>query len=220
MVEKRPDGGQNGISTLNYLDWKNQNTSFQYMAAQTGGAVTLTGMGEPVMLRGGRASVHYFDIFGIKAETGRTFVEGEDETGKDKVAVITHALWEKQFGSDPQIIGKTILLDNQPTTVIGILPHGGSFDRAYNQIWRPLAFEPSNMTRNFHWFQAYALLKESVPFKQAQNELDTIGARIAKDYPDSNKGWGVSVTRFSESIIGPRCGPRSLSLWLPSAAFS
>ncbi len=203
VLEKRPDGGFNGISTLNYLDWKNQNTSFVYMAPQTGVQVTLTGLAEPVMLRGARVGVHYFDIFGMKAEKGRTFAEGEDELGKDKVAVISHALWESRFGSDPQIVGKTVLLDNQQNTIVGILPGGGAFDRAFAQIWRPLAFEPSNMTRNFHWFQSYALLKPSVSLKQAQTELDAIGARIAKDYPDSNKGWGIGAVRLSEAIVGP-----------------
>jgi putative ABC transport system permease protein len=204
VLEKRPDGGFNGISTLNYLDWKSQNTSFVYMAPQTGGQVTLTGQGEPVVLRGARVGVHYFDIFGIKAESGRTFVEGEDELGKDKVAIISHALWEKQFGSDPQIAGKTIKLDNQPYTVVGILPRDSSFDRTFAQIWRPLAFEHSNMTRNFHWFASLALLKDSVSLKQAQTELDAIGARIAKDFPDSNKGWGVGAVRLSEAIVGPQ----------------
>jgi putative ABC transport system permease protein len=203
VLEKRPDGGFNGISTLNYLDWKNQNTSFLYMANQTGGQVTLTGQGDPIMLRGNRVGVHYFDIFGIKPESGRTFAEGEDQLGKDKVAVISHALWEKQFGSDPQIVGKTVILDNQPNTIIGVLPRGSSFDRGFPQIWRPLAFEPSNMTRNFHWFGAFALVKDSVSVKQAQTEMDGIGARIAKDFPDSNKGWGVSVIRLSEATIGP-----------------
>lgn len=203
VLERRPDGGYNGISTLNFLDWKKQNTTLQYLAAQTNGAVTLTGLGEPVRLRGSRVSVRYFDIFGIQPEAGRTFVEGEDQLGKDKVVVISHALWEKQFGSDPQIVGKSIVLDNEPYTVIGVMPRGSSFDRSFAQIWRPLAFEPSNMTRNFHWFQSFALLKESVSLKQAQAELDSIGARIAKEYPDSNKGWGISAIRLSEALVGP-----------------
>ena len=73
VLEKPPNGGRNGISTLNYLDWQKDNTGFQFMAAQRNDTVTLTGVGEPVSLRGGRVSVHYFDIFGIKANQGRTF---------------------------------------------------------------------------------------------------------------------------------------------------
>ena len=117
--------------------------------------------------------------------------------------MLSNVLWQNRFGADPSILNRTILLDGQPYTVIGILPPGSAFDRAFNQIWRPLAFEPSNMTRNFHWFGAFARLKQGVSLQQAQREMDVIGARIAREYPDSNKGWGVIVERYSDVIIGP-----------------
>ncbi len=202
VLEKPPGGGRNGLSTLNFLDWQRQNTVFEYMAAQTGGSVALTGVDEPVQLRGARVSAHYFDIFGVKAALGRTFAADEDRLGKDKVAVLSHALWTSQFGADPGVIGRRILLNNEPHTVIGVLPAGGAFDRAYSQIWRPLAFEPENMTRNFHWFGAFAKLKPGVTLKQAIAQMDTIGARIAKDYPDSNKDWGVTIDRFADIVVG------------------
>ena len=202
VLEKPPGGGRNGISTLNYLDWQKDNTVFDYMAAQTGGSVTLTGINEPVQLRGSRVSPHYFDIFGIKPAFGRTFAADEDQAGKERVAVLSHALWDSQFGADPDVVGRTIMLDGEPHTVIGVLPAGGAFDRAFAQIWRPLAFEPQNMTRNFHWFGAFAKLKRGVTLKQAIAQMDTIGARIAHDYPDSNKGWGVSVEAFADTVVG------------------
>ena len=202
VLEKPPGGGRNGISTLNFLDWQKQNTVFEYMAAQTGGSVTLTGLAEPVQLRGARVSAHYFDIFGIKPVLGRTFAPDEDQMGKGDVAVLSHRLWETQFGSDPGILNRKILLDGRPTIVVGVLPAGGAFDRAYNQIWRPLVFEPQNMTRNFHWMGSYALLKRGVTLRQARAEMDAIGAQIAKQYPDSNKGWGVNVERYADVIIG------------------
>ncbi len=202
VLEKPPGGGRNGISTLNYLDWQKDNTVFEYMAAQTGGSVTLTGINEPVQLRGSRVSAHYFDIFGIKAVLGRTFAADEDQLGKEHVAVLSHALWDSQFGADPNVIGRTIILDSEPYTVIGVLPAGGAFDRSFAQIWRPLAFEPQNMTRNFHWFGALARLKPGVSLKQATAQMDAIGARIAKDYPDSNKGWGVTIDRFADTVVG------------------
>src|SRR5215470_3673414 len=93
VLEKPPGGGRNGISTLNYLDWQKGNTVFEYMAAQTGGSVTLTGVDEPVQLRGQRVSAHYFDIFGIQASLGRTFTADEDQSGKERVAVLSNALW-------------------------------------------------------------------------------------------------------------------------------
>jgi putative ABC transport system permease protein len=202
VLEKPPGGGRNGISTLNYLDWQRDNTVFEYMAAQTGGSVTLTGISEPVRLRGARVSPHYFDIFGIKPVLGRTFAADEEQLGKERVAVLSHALWESQFGADPNVIGRTITLDSGPHTVIGVLPAGGAFDRAFAQIWRPLAFQPQNMTRNFHWFGAFAKLKRGVTLKQATAQMDAIGARIAQDYPDSNKGWGVAIDLFADTVVG------------------
>ena len=203
VLEKPPGGGRNGISALNYLDWQKQNTVFEYMAAQTGGSVTLSGVSEPVQLRGARVSPHYFDIFGIKPVLGRTFAPDEDQLGKGDVAVLSHRLWETQFGADRGILGRKIVLDGRPSIVIGVLPAGGAFDRAYSQIWRPLVFEPQNLTRNFHWLGSYALLKRGVTLEQARAGMDSIGAQIAQQFPDSNKGWGVNVERYTDVIVGP-----------------
>lgn len=204
VLEKPPGDpeARNGISTINFLDWQRQNSVFQYMAARTGGSVTLTGVNNPVQLRGARMSAHGFDILGVKAVLGRTFAADEDQPGKSRVAVLSHSLWASQFGSDASIIGRVIQLDGEPHVVIGVLPEGSAFDRSYAQIFRPLVFEPQNMTRNFHWFGAMALLKPGVSLDQARAEMNTIGARIAHDYPDSNKGWGIAVDPLADTIVG------------------
>jgi putative ABC transport system permease protein len=204
VLEKPPGGpdARNGISTLNFLDWQRQNTVFQYMAARTGGSVTLTGVSNPIQLRGARMSAHGFDILGVQAVLGRTFAADEDQPGKSKVAVLSNALWVSQFGSDPTIVGRVIQLDNEPHVVIGVLPAGSAFDRTFAQIFRPLVFEPQNMTRNFHWFGAMGLLKPGVTVEKAKAEMDAIGQRIARDYPDSNKGWSVAVDPLAEVVVG------------------
>jgi putative ABC transport system permease protein len=204
VMEKPPLGERNGISTLNFLDWQKDNKVFDFMAAQAGGSTTLTGVQDPVQLPGARVSAHFFDIFGIRAELGRTFLSDEDQLGKNKVVVLSHALWVSRFGADRSIIDRTIFLDNEPYTVVGVLPAGSAFDRAFAQLWRPLAFEPSNMTRNFHWMVSFARLKDGVSLQQARANMDAIGARIEKDFPQSNKGWGVIVERYADTIIGPQ----------------
>ena len=203
VLEKPPRGERNGISTLNFLDWQQYNDVFDFMAAQGGGAATLTGVEEPVQLRGARVSAHFFEIFGIRAALGRTFLPDEDQLGKHKVVILGNVLWVNQFGADPSIINRTILLDNDPHTVVGVLPAGSAFDRAFNQLWRPLAFEPSNMTRNFHWLTSFARLKKGVSLQQARARMDAIGARIEQDFPDSNKSWGVVTERYADILVLP-----------------
>jgi putative ABC transport system permease protein len=203
--EKPPGGDRNGISTLNFLDWKNQNTVFEHMAAiNFGGNVTLTGAGQPEELQGVRVSAAYFDIFGVQAVLGRTFAPDEDQLGKSQVVILSHRLWENRFGADPSIVGRTLTLSGKPCTVVGVMPAHSPFDRSYAQLWMPLAFEPRDMTRDYHWMLSFARLKPGVTLEKAQAAMDATGARIAAAYPESNKGWGVTVERFEDRIVGPQ----------------
>ena len=204
VLERLPTGGLNGVSTLNYLDWTNQNAVFEYMAAEVGWRATLTGAGEPVVVRGARVSAHYFEIFGAKPAVGRTFLPDEDQPGKDRVVLLNHVLWESRFGSDPAMLGRDIVLNGEPHTVVGVLQKGSPFDRAAAQIWKPLAFQPSNMTRDFRWLGATAKLRPAVTLANARAEMSVIGRRIANAYPDSNKDWGVAVDRLADVLIGPQ----------------
>lgn len=204
MVWEKPPGGyRNGISALNYLDWQNQNTVFEHMAASTfGGSVTLTGPGEPVELQGRFVSPAFFDIFRVQAVLGRTFAPDEDQAGKSQVVVLSHRLWESRFGADPSVIGRKLTLNGGPCTVIGVLPANGPFDRMQAQLWMPLHFEPRDLTRDYHWLMSFARLKPGVTLEKARAGMDAIGAGIAAAYPESNKGWGVAVDRFEDLIVG------------------
>ena len=213
VAEKRPDGGNNGISTLNYLDWAEQQTVFEYFAAMTGWGAVYTGGDAPVLLTGGRATVQYFDLTGAQVVLGRKFVAGEDKVGNDHVVLLGNALWRARFGADPTIVGRSLTLDGEPYTVVGVLAPGAAFDLARWQIWKPLAFEPSNMTRDFHWFIAYAKLKAGITLEQAQTAMDLIGKRIADAYPASNKGWSVAVNPLTEQMVNRNVRTATLALF-------
>lgn len=217
VLEKEPGGGTNGVSTLNYLDWARENTVFEFLAAQTGGAVTLTGVDTPIQLRGSRVTAQFFDVFRIKAARGRTFAPGEDVYGRHHVVVLSHNVWQSQFGGAPDLVGRSIQLNGEPYEVIGILPEGGAFDRSSAQLWRPLAFSPENMTRNFHWFGAVARLKPGVSLEQARSHMDAIGKRIALDFPDIKKGWSVAVDAYANVLVGDQLR-RSLYVLLCAVA--
>jgi putative ABC transport system permease protein len=200
--EKPPGGGNNVVSTANFLDWQRQSDVFETMVATSGGSMTLSGQGDPLMLRVGRVSAGYFDVFAIKPAIGRTFAPDEDQPGKDSVVVLSHRIWMTQFRADVGLVGRTITLDGRPFTVIGVMPEGSAFDRGFNKMWRPLAFAPNEHARNFHWLGVIARLKPSVTMDKARAQMDAIGARIASEYPDSNKSWGVSLVRFVDVVVG------------------
>jgi putative ABC transport system permease protein len=204
VLERLPNGGLNGASTLNYLDWANQNAVFEHIAAEVGWSATLTGEDESIVIRGARVSPRYFDIFGTQPALGRTFLPDEDRVGKHHVVLLSHGLWERRFGANPAVVGRDVVLNGEPYTVVGVLEKDGPFDRAATQIWAPLAFEPSNMTRDFRWLGASARLRPGVTLEQARAEMDVIGRRLASGHPESNKGWGVAVDRLGDVVIGPQ----------------
>src|SRR5437867_1977513 len=200
-VWKKPPGGErNGISTLNFLDWKNQNTVFTGMAAQSWGSVTLTDADVPVELRNGRVSAPYFEIFGVKPMLGRTFAADEDQLGKNQVVILSHRVWQNRFGEDSNIIGRSIRLNGERHTVIGVMPPG-MYDRERQDVWTPLAFKPSQMTRDYHWMISWARLKPGVTLQQAREQKKGIAARIEQAYPKSNKGWSVTVDRYEDRMV-------------------
>ena len=201
--EKPPGAERNGISTLNFLDWKKQNTVFTAMAAQTWGSVTLTGSDVPIELRDGKVSAPYFEIFGVKPMLGRTFASDDDELGKEHKVVLSNRVWQSRFGSDASIVGRDIRLNGAPYTVIGVLPPG-MFDREWQDVWTPLAFTPKQMTRDYHWMISWARLKPGVTLEQAREQMKAIAAGIEHDYPKSNKGWGATVDRYQDRLVGDR----------------
>jgi putative ABC transport system permease protein len=203
VLERLPSGGLNGVSTMNYLDWTRQNAVFEFMAAEVGWRATLSGGDEPLLISGARVSAHYFDIFGTKPALGRTFLPDEDQAGSDHVVLLSHRLWESRFGADAAVLGRDIVLDGEAYTVIGVLEKGGPFDRTAAQVWRPLAFQPPNMTRDFRWLGASGKLKPNVTLEKARAEMNVIGQRLADAHPDSNKGWSVAVDRLADVVIGP-----------------
>jgi putative ABC transport system permease protein len=205
MDEKSPDGTLNGgISTTNFLDWRAGSTSFVAMAAVRRINMTLVGREEPVILSGERVSAGYFDVWGTQPVIGRRFRPDEELPGHDRVVVLSHRLWVSQFGADPDLVGRTVTLNNESYTVIGVMPEGSSSDRTGARFWRPLAFSESERARNVRWFSVVGRLKPGVTLQQARAEMNTIAGRIAREYPESNKGWGVSIERLSDVIVGPQ----------------
>src|SRR5262245_22147353 len=213
--EKHPGGFSNPISTLNFLDWERQNRCFQFLSAIAPDTVTLTGSDSPEQLFVHRVSASYFKALGVEATLGRAFAASENEVGADLVVVLSNRIWQSRFGGDPKVIGRKITLDAKSYTIIGVLPANSTFDRTWAVMWLPLAFTPAIMTRNYRGLYAIARLEPGVTLEQARDQMDTIGARIAAMYPDSNKGWGVTVDPYIDQVVQPEL---RRELWVLLAA--
>jgi putative ABC transport system permease protein len=213
LWEKPPGGGRNVISTDNVVDWQRQNKVFDVVVATVVSTMTMSGGGEPLQVRAARVSPGYFDVFGVAPVIGRAFAPGEDEPGKDRVVVLSHRLWQQQFGGDAGVIGRTVNLDGSPFVIVGVMPADSPFDRGWSQIWRPLAFTPAEHSRDYHWLRAIARIRAGVSLEQARANMDAIGATIARDYPKSNKDWGVTIDRLPDVVIDPSLR-RSLQILL------
>jgi predicted permease len=216
LFEQSPSGRGN-VSTLNYLDWAEQSTAFERMAARASWGATLATDGEPVRLRAQRVSAGFFDVLGTSPVIGRSFRDEEQEPGNDRVVVLSHALWESRFGGDPGIVGRDIVLNGEPHVVIGVLPQDSAFDRGFAELWKPLAFDESERTRNFHWIDVFARLEPGVTREHAQSEMDVIGARIAAEHPESNKDWGVAVVPLKDIVVGPQLRTAVIVLFAATA---
>jgi len=196
---------KNTPSPPDFLDWQRQNTVFTGMAAMAERSFNLTGVGEPERLDGRRVSANLFDLLGVPALLGRTFVPDDDRSGAH-VVLLSHSLWQRRFGSDPSVIGRPVILNGESYTVIGVMPrsvHLPAYGNWQDKLWVPIAFANEETTeRGNHFLDVIARMKPGVGLKQAQAEMETIAARLAKQYPRSNTRIGATVTPLHEEIVG------------------
>jgi putative ABC transport system permease protein len=188
------------VSPPNYLDWEKQTKSYAAIAAYSGSQINLTGEGEPQRLIGVKATARYFDVYGIHPVLGRTFAAEEDAPGKNHVVVLSNPFWQRVFGGDKKVVGRAVRLNGESHNVIGVAPP--DFGQASKvDVWMPMAFSPderSNKYRGAHYINVAGRLKPGVTVAQAEAELKLLAAQLAKQYPDSNKGWGVFVMPMLE----------------------
>ncbi|MEK6405678.1 MAG: ABC transporter permease [Acidobacteriota bacterium] len=211
---------QIGVDTLpvthgNFMDWREQNSVFEYVSALGVGRWNLTGMGEPERISGASVSLNFFRLMGTEPKLGRAFRDDEEKPGAGKVVVISNALWQHRFAGEPDVIGRTMTLDGESYTVIGVAPEGFQFPRAnelpffvgvstQTDLWRPMTLGDDfvNKKRANHQLSVMAKLRSGVTREQAQSEMTAIAERLEQSYPDSNQGIGVKVVPLNEQVIG------------------
>jgi putative ABC transport system permease protein len=205
-----------GVSNPNFLDWRAHAKSFQAMAAEANIGLTWTSGGEAEVLQGRRVTATFLPTLQMAPILGRNFLEEEDRPGGNaRVAIVGHGLWQRAFGGDPAAVGKTMTLNAQPFTIIGVLP--ASFRWGDNtDLLVPLVPDPAR-NRADRRLAVIGRLAEGVPLQQATSELEAMAARMGVQYPESNKGWGVRSLSFYDWLV-PESTRRSLLVLLGAVA--
>ena len=209
VVWSKIQGFHNGVSAGDYTDWKQQSRSFQDLNVWTGDSFNIATKAQPENIDGRRVTPGFYRMTGDRFYLGRDFLPEEGQEGKDHVVILMHKLW-KRLGSDPHIIGKTIQVNGEPHTVVGVFAEGMT-DRGQGEIVAPLVFKTEQINHDFHWLLVMGRLKPDVTVKQAQADMNAVTAHIAQQYPKSNKGWGSFVEPLKNDFLPSE---RILTLWL------
>lgn len=191
-------------SLLNFIDWREQNQSFEQITAMRSSGLNLTEGAEPERIQAMSASPNFFTLLGAKPLLGRTFLPHEEKAGSDHVAVLSNSLWQGRFGSDRNIIGRDIKLNGEPYNVIGVMPADFQFEQV--SLWTPLTTDIGQLSptaaRSRRMYLVLARLKPGMTLTQAQSELNTISERLAQQYPEANTGWSTNIIPFREQVVG------------------
>ncbi|HEX8184527.1 MAG TPA: ABC transporter permease, partial [Blastocatellia bacterium] len=203
-IETRP------ASYPDFIDWRDQNQSFEDIAAFDSPSFTLTGGDEPERIPGEIVSASYFSLLGIQPKAGRAFLPEEDRTpDANPVAVVSYKLWQRRFGSDPNLVGKSVKINERDFTVIGIMPEGFEGVSGGSEVWIPVSMistfssQPGDINkRGSRWHSVIARLKPGVTINQAQADMDAIASRLEREYQGTNKDRGVQLVGAHESAVG------------------
>ena len=209
IVWSEPNGHHNGVSAGDFTDWREQSHSFVDLKAFTGTQFNLAGKEAPEMVDAQFTTPGMYQMMGTPFQLGRDFLPEEGVAGRDQVVVLTNRMW-KRLGADPKIIGKNLMLDQKPYTVVGVLAPGQP-DRLDQELIVPLVFKPEQLNHDFHWLLVMGRLKPGVTMKQAQADMDAVAAHIAQVYPRSNKGWGAKIDPLKNDFLGDDV---KTTLWL------
>ncbi|HKF54525.1 MAG TPA: ABC transporter permease, partial [Blastocatellia bacterium] len=193
---------QDWHSYLNFLEYKNGSQTFEDIAAFNDRSFNLTGAGDPIRVLGAWATASLFPLLGVDPILGRAFTSDEEEPGRDLVVVLSHGLWQRRFGADPQIIGQQISLNGKNRTVIGVMPASFRFPDKDAELWVPLSPDAQlRNNRNALWLKAVGRLKPGVTLEQARADMGTIAGRLEQQY-DFMSGYGVNLVPIHDQVVG------------------
>ncbi len=190
------------VAPANFFDWRAQSRSYEALAAYLNWPLSLTGIEVPERVEGTYVTPDLFSLLGAKAQIGRTFGAAEARPDHDHVAILSDAFWRRAFAADPAAVGRSIRLDGEPFTIVGVMPASFGFPRPNIQVWLPLAYEPNDVSRGAQYLAVIGRLRPGVSLTQAQGEIDRLSASLSALYPNTNAGWGARVRSLQEFLVG------------------
>jgi putative ABC transport system permease protein len=202
LSQSRPQRGdfKLRVSPANFLDWRAQTKAYESVAAMAYWDVNVTSNGDPERVQGFQASASFFRTLGIIPALGRAFQDEEETPGRDKVAVLSHELWQRRYGGDQSILQRTIQLDSIPYTIVGVAPAGFNFPYS-TEVWAPLAFDAeAAANRRVRYLAIVGRLKPGVSVETADAELQLLTARLEKQYPQTNTGLSGNAVPLVEGV--------------------
>jgi putative ABC transport system permease protein len=221
LNESNPERGWPtfSVSHPNFLDWRERNQTFETMAATGGTSVNLGSAGQTEVVRGSVVSIDFLTVLGCSPVIGRNFLPEEDKPGGNaRVIILTYGSWQKRFAGEPDVVGKTLTINDNAFTIVGVLPESFGWGSGNNfELLLPLAPDPGR-NRGDHRLMVIGKLKEGVSREQALADMNTIAAQLADQFPESNKGWSVAGQSFYDWLI-PEQIRRSLLLFLGAVGF-
>ncbi len=203
-------------SPANFHDWQRLATSFESMGAYSSLAVSLGGVGEPEQLEGAVISGDLFAMLGAHPAIGRALTAADDRPEAPRVALLSDGLWRRRFGADPAILGRSILLNQIPYTVIGVMPRGFFFPVRTAELWRTFQFTGDDyIERSNNYLRVIARLRRGSSFSSAEAEMRLVAAQLERAWPKDNQGVGARVTTLRDEVSS---GSRMLLLAILAAA--
>ncbi len=194
---------QNPESVPNFNDLKEQNQVFEQIAFTRPQPFILNDGDLPERTNGARVSANLFSVLKVTPIVGRDFLSGEDQPGAQPVVMISHGLWEQHYGGDASAVGRSLTVDGKSYTIVGVLPSGIYYPTPDTNVYVPAIFQPKEIERGAAFLRLIGRLKPGVTLPRARVELDTIGTRLAQQYPAINNGFGYNLIPLQEQIVGP-----------------
>jgi putative ABC transport system permease protein len=193
--------GRTELSPANYRDWKRMSTSFATMAAYHGLSVNLVGEGDPERLEGASVTADLLRLLGAGPALGRAFIAADDQEGAPGTLLLSHGLWQRRFGGDPGVLGRKVILDDEPYTIIGVMPRDFHFPSRTAELWTTTRFAAQNFEdRTDRYLSGVARLQHGVSLEQARADMRLVTAQLEREHPKENAGMRATVSRLRDEV--------------------